>query len=78
MVGPNGYVAGMRLQEKQSVEKKILKTAKKVGSVLVEKVPEAIHYIKEETAPSSGPQLPNQMQYSDPYGNNASRIERQR
>jgi len=37
------------------VEKKILKTAKKVGTVLVEKVPVAINYIKEEIAPSSGP-----------------------
>ena len=78
MVGPNGYVPGARQYEKQSVEKKILKTAVKVGSVLKEKVPEAINYIKEEIAPSSGPSLPAQAQYNDPYGNNASRIERQR
>lgn len=60
------------------MQKKILKTAVAVGSVVAEKVPEAISYIKEEIAPSSGPSLPNQAQYNDPYGNNASRIERQR
>ena len=78
MYGPNGYVPGTKLQEKKSIEKKIMKTAVAVGSVLKERVPEAINYIKEEIAPSSGPSLPNTAQYNDPYGNNASRIERQR
>jgi hypothetical protein len=79
MVGPHGYVQGSKkLEEKASVSKQILKTAVQVGSKVAEKVPEAISYIKEEVAPSTGPSLPSTAQYNDPYGNNASRIERQR
>ena len=59
MVGPHGYVQGSRRIEDTSVQKKILKTAIAVGGVVAEKVPEAISYIKEEIAPSSGPSLPN-------------------
>ena len=60
MVGPNGYVAGTRrLEEKQTMDKKILKTAAAIGSALAEKVPDALNSIKEEIAPSSGPSLPN-------------------
>lgn len=76
MVGPNGYVQGSRLQEKNSTQKKILKTAAAIGTNVAEKGKEAFSYIKEEIAPSSGPALPNTAQYNDPYGNNASRIER--
>ena len=58
------------------MDKKILKTAVAIGSVIAEKVPDALNSIKEEIVPSSGPSLPSTAQYNDPYGNNASRIER--